>query len=259
MKSLVSGSSPVPLAPLALPLALALALAAPTGGRAQDAPAEPPPPIPASPSDTGRTLAFNLGVASDHVRRGLSRADGAPSVSAGVDVASGAVYAGAWGATVASPDGDGLELDLYAGVRPEAYGWSFDLGGLYVAYPDAPPGFDGYVEARAGASRSIGPFAGGVLLAWSPEFAPPGTAGDAGPAAYLELNAGYRLRPALVATGAWGRQTLRGDRDYSTWNLGLAYSLSDRLTLEGRYWDTDAGTLGEAADARATVGLKAVF
>ena len=72
---------------------------------------------------------FNVGVANDYVFRGLDQTfDQDGQLFGGVDVSEGLVYGGAWVSNT-GPDGDqGIEYDLYAGVKPSVCGVALDFG-----------------------------------------------------------------------------------------------------------------------------------
>ena len=52
---------------------------------------------------------------------------------------------------------------------------------------------------------------------------------------------------------------MSSDLDYTTWNLGAAYQLTDTLALDLRYHDTDQHDFGDIYGARAVATLKATF
>jgi uncharacterized protein (TIGR02001 family) len=108
------------------------------------------------------------------------------------------------------------------------------------------------VEFKAAASRAIGPATLGAAVYYSPDFF---GADDA--ATYLEANAAYALADKWTVSGAVGHQWLDVNADYTTWNLGLAYALTDHLAVDVRYHDTDVD--GPLTDDRFVVGLKAGF
>jgi hypothetical protein len=56
-----------------------------------------------------------------------------------------------------------------------------------------------------------------------------------------------------------GRQWVSSDFDYTTWNLGAAYQLTERLGLDVRCFDTDEPGFGSAYDSRVVASLKANF
>ena len=214
--------------------------------------------VPAAAQTTGPQWSFNAAATSDYVFRGVSQTEEGPAISAGVDVTTGQFYAGAWASNVAFPgDGDtDAEVDLYGGVRPEVAGWALDLGLVGYFYAGQPNGADyDYVELKAAASRAIGPATVGAAVYWSPDFF--GASEDE--ATYVEANAAVSPADKWTISGALGRQVLSSDLDYTTWNLGAAYQLTDTLALDVRYHDTDQHDFGDIYGARAVASLKAVF
>jgi uncharacterized protein (TIGR02001 family) len=205
----------------------------------------------------GPQWSANVAVASDYVFRGVSQTEDDVALSAGVDVTSGALYAGAWASNVsfAGDDDTGLEADLYAGVRPEVAGFAMDFGVVGYLYdePDAL-GYD-YVEFKAAASRAIGPVTVGAAVWYSPDFF--GAAEDE--ATYVEANGVFAAADRWTVSGAVGRQFVSSDLDYTTWNVGAAYALTGTLALDLRYHDTDQHAFGPVYDSRAVASLKAVF
>ncbi len=205
----------------------------------------------------GPRWSANVAVASDYVFRGVSQTEEDAAISAGVDLTNGAVYAGAWASNVsfAGDDDTGIETDLYAGVRPQFAGFDWDFGGVGYLY-DEPGALDyDYVELKAAASRAIGPATVGAALYWSPDFF--GAAEDE--ATYVEANAAFSPADRWTVSGAVGRQFVSSDLDYTTWNLGAAFALTDALAIDVRYHDTDEHDLGDAYGGRAVASLKATF
>jgi uncharacterized protein (TIGR02001 family) len=203
----------------------------------------------------GPEVSFNLGAASDYVFRGVSQTQGDPQVFGGADVTWGKVYAGTWLSNVDYGDGTDAEYDLYVGVTPQLGAVSFDLAALFYGYVDAPSGADyDYVELQATASVPVGPatFGAGVYHA-------PDSYGGVDHSTYVEANASYSPRENLSVSGAIGRQTFAGPGDYTTWNLGVGYKLTDHLTVDLRYHDTSRHRFGKTYGDRATVSLTAAF
>ena len=203
-------------------------------------------------------VSANAAVSSDYVFRGVSQTEEEAAVSAGVDLTNGSFYAGAWASNVAFPgDPDtGAEIDLYAGIRPEFAGWTWDVGAVGYFYTGQPDGADyDYVELKAGASRAVGPVTVGAVVFWSPDYF--GAAEDE--ATYVEGNAAFEATGKWTISGALGRQYLSSDFDYTTWNVGAAYALTDALTLDLRYHDTDEHDFGQIYESRAVATLKAAF
>lgn len=203
-------------------------------------------------------LSYNVGVASDYVFRGVSQTQEDPTIQGGVDATYGIGYVGVWASNVDfGADDPAAEIDLYAGIRPTVGDTSFDLGVLYYGYTKdkgLTPGSYSYVELKAAASRAFGPATLGAAVYYSPEYP-----GKGGGATYFEGNAAVPIAPKLTLSGALGRQTIKNYKDYTTWNVGVAYALTDRLTADLRYHDTDEHDLGKIYDSRVVVGLKAAF
>lgn len=203
-------------------------------------------------------ISYNIGVTSDYVFRGVSQTQEDPAVQGGVDASYGVLYAGVWASNVdfGVPDPD-LEVDLYAGVKPTVGDTSFDFGILYYGYrkdKNGAPGANSYTELKAAASRTFGPATLGAAAYWSPEW--PGKGGDS---VYVEGNAAVPIAPKLTLSGAVGHQSIKNYSDYNTWNIGVGYALTDKLTADLRYHDTDEHSLGKIYDSRVVVSLKAAF
>lgn len=205
---------------------------------------------------TGPQVSWNVAAASDYVFRGVSQTQENPALSAGVDLTNGAFYAGAWASNVDFGDDADAEVDLYGGWRPEVAGWTLDLGGVAYLYTGQPDGADyDYVELKSAASRAVGPATVGAAVYYSPDFF--GASEDE--ATYLEANAAFAPADRWTVSGAVGRQWVSSDLDYATWNLGAAYALTDHLTVDVRYHDTDQHDFGDSYGARAVASLKATF
>lgn len=214
---------------------------------------------PVHAQDTGGwDVSANVAVTSDYVFRGVSQTEEGPALQAGAELTNGAFYAGAWASNVSySGDPDtNAEIDLYAGYKPQAGGWTFDIGAIAYLYAGQPGGADyDYVETKLGASRSSGPWTYGAVVYWSPDFF--GAAEDE--ATYLQADLAYKAADKWTVSGAVGRQWVSSAFDYTTWNAGVTYAVTDRVALDLRYVDTDEHGFGEIYGARGVATLKAVF
>ncbi len=203
-------------------------------------------------------LAYNLGITSDYVFRGVSQTQQDPAYQGGIDASYGIGYAGVWASNVDFGTSDpNAEIDLYAGVKPVVGDTNLDLGVIYYGYVEdkgLTPGQFGYFELKAAASRAFGPATLGVAAYYSPEF--PGKGGDA---TYVEGNAAMPIAPKFTLSGAVGHQSIKNYTDYNTWNIGVSYALTEKLSLDVRYWDTDEHGLGKIYGSRGAVSLKAAF
>ena len=209
-------------------------------------------------AQTAPDWAFNAAVGSDYVFRGVSQTEEDPAISAGVDLTAGSFYAGAWASNVSfvGDDNTDAEVDLYGGFRTETAGWNLDLGVVGYLYTSQPDGADyDYAEVKLAASRAVGPATVGAAVYYSPDFF--GTSEDE--ATYVEANAAFSPAAKWTVSGAVGRQFVSSDFDYTTWNVGAAFALTDNLAVDVRYHDTDEHEFGEVYGARAVASLKAVF
>ncbi|MDR7232439.1 uncharacterized protein (TIGR02001 family) [Caulobacter sp. BE264] len=201
---------------------------------------------------------YNLGITSDYVFRGVSQTQEDPALQGGVDLSYGVAYAGVWASNVDFGANDPTtEIDFYAGVKPTVGDTSLDFGVLYYGYTKdkgLTPGSYSYVELKAAASRAFGPATLGAAVYYSPEYP-----GKGGGATYFEANAAMPVAEKLTLSGAVGHQTIKNYADYSTWNVGLAYALTDKLAADLRYHDTSEHGLGKIYDSRVVVSLKAAF
>jgi uncharacterized protein (TIGR02001 family) len=207
--------------------------------------------------DAGFKFSFNAGANTDYVFRGVSQTDEDPSVFGGVDVALGSIgYAGVWASNVDFGNGTDIEYDLYAGVKPVMGAVTFDLGVIYYGYIDSPSGSDqDYFEGKVAASVPVGPATLGAAVYYSPDFF-----GGTGDAVYYEANAAFAVpETKFTISGALGHQQVKGPSDYTTWNVGVGFALTDHIGIDVRYHDTDEHGFGDIFDSRVVGGVKLTF
>ena len=198
-------------------------------------------------------IAWNVGVTSDYVFRGYSQTGEDPAIFGGVDLTIGGFYAGAWASNVDFGDDTDAEIDLYGGYRSEVSGFAVDVGVVGYLYTSQPGGADyDYAELKLAASRAIGPVTVGAAAYWSPDFF-----GADDEATYVEANASFSPAAQWTVSGAVGHQALDVNADYTTWNAGVAYALSDNVVIDARYYDTYVD--GPLSDDRAVATLKFLF
>jgi uncharacterized protein (TIGR02001 family) len=203
-------------------------------------------------------LAFNIGAASDYVFRGVSQTMGNGQVFGGADVTVGGIgYAGAWVSNVDFGDSTSMEYDFYAGVKPVVGPVTFDFGAIRYGYTNEPSAADwSYWEFKAAGSMAAGPATVGAAFYYSPNTTGPGNIDSY----YYELNGALPISGTkLSVSGAVGLQAFDGAGDYTTWNAGVGYALTDKVGLDLRYWDTDEHSFGKNYKARLVGSIKVVF
>ena len=161
------------------------------------------------------TVAYNVGLYSQYIFRGLTQTDRGPALQGGVDLThSSGFYLGAWasniswlrdfnninGGTAYNKDGH-LEVDIYGGYRYTfANGIGVDLGALQYIYPGAKTPGSSSAWASAYTTELYGALSYGWLQAkissvvsnsaWTVgKYKPALTSKDAQGTYYAELNA----------------------------------------------------------------------
>jgi uncharacterized protein (TIGR02001 family) len=197
----------------------------------------------------------NVGIVSDYVFRGVSQTLEDPAIQGGVDLTAGMFYAGAWASNVDFGTTTDAEIDVYAGLKPELAGFTFDFAAIYYGYIDSPAGpEEAYWEFKGAVSRPFGPLTLGGAVFYSPEFYL-----ETGETWYYEANAAFAFSDTFSMSGAIGEQTYQdlGGADYTTWNVGATWAFAPHLSADLRYHDTDLDI--DLAEERVVIGIKAVF
>jgi uncharacterized protein (TIGR02001 family) len=196
-------------------------------------------------------VAFGVAVTSDYLYRGITQTDHGAAVQGYVEPSLGIFYGGVWASNVSFGGDDDVEVDLYAGIRPEFDVFSFDLGYLHWFYLNDPASDGGELYAKAYATVHD-PLTVGAELYFNP----------ADSSTYVEGNADLAFADNFGVSGALGH--VGGDVPYLTWNAGLYYLIGDWATLDFRYSDTnlsnaDCATIteltGNECDGRLMVSL----
>lgn len=187
------------------------------------------------------TVSYNVGVTSDYVWRGVTQTDENAAIQGGIDYTNGMFYAGTWASNVDFGGKADYELDLYAGVKPIAGNFTFDIGVLAYLYPQEDD--LNFEEVKLGVSHPLGKGTIGAAAYFNT---------DDNFEDYFEVNAAYPLTDKVSVSGAFGDYGT-----YNTWNLGGAYALTSNLSVDLRYHDTDVDT--RYSDERVVLSLKAAF
>jgi hypothetical protein len=202
-----------------------------------------PPPSPS----------IEINLATQGMSKGLRQTEG-PQILVRGEVGLGPVFVGAFFKSITSPTASG-EAAVLTGLRGAVGG--FDLSGS-VAYKwntdrQGQPDGDTF-EFVATASRRVGPVTPRVSVTYSPD-----DLGGTRESLYVEAGAGITVLPRLTASAAIGRRERDGGNDYTTFNVGVNYSLVRWLSADLRYYDTGQSDFGETYRPRVVAALRARF
>ena len=223
------------------------------------------------------TAAYNVGLFSQYIFRGLTQTNNKPALQGGFDVNhKSGLYIGGWASNVSwlrdnaneavgpvYQSGGSLEIDLYGGFKTELgkTGLGIDLGALQYYYPGA----HNKSYPKANTTELYGAISYGWLQAklsgvvsndaWgfgkktgnlsSPAYR---GNGDESGAYYAELNANIPLADTgLTALLHVGRQEFKDGRasatgtdpSYTDWKVGLTKGFDGGLNLGAFYTDTN--------------------
>lgn len=217
-------------------------------------------PAAAAAETPAYTLAYNVGLYSQYIFRGLTQTANQPAIQGGVDFThSSGFYLGAWGSNVSwledsrSYDKASLELDLYGGYRGAIKDVSYDVGLLQYIYPgDFKGSAAGFLLKKAETTEVYGSLAYKWVTAKVSVVVSDGAFGnrDAAGTYYADLTANYPVTDTITATAHVGRQqyTGNGNNDslysYTDWKLGLSKAFANGVTVGGYYTDTNGKELG---------------
>lgn len=181
-------------------------------------------------------VAFGAAVTSDYISAGISQTDGNPAVQGYVEANYNIFYVGTWASNVDFGEESDVEIDLYAGIRPEFDRAAFDLGYAHYFYVnDTSPNygaFVGSVEYYATDALTVG-----GNTNFSPDYSQMGDY-----ALWFEGTADYALPANFGVSGGLGYQFYADSLDlpeYWTWNAGIYWSWEETVTIDLRYVGSD--------------------
>ena len=214
------------------------------------------------------TLAFNLGVTSDYVFRGISQSRNRPAFSGGADYTHNpsGMYVGTWVSTISwvndsTPDGikgnTPYELDIYGGQRGEISGGvSYDVGGIYYYYPSNKlTGFDANTFEVYG-QLGFGPAYLKVNYALTDTI----NTGSNG-SYYIDLGTNLPLAEGIVLNLHAGHFSFKDNKaaNYTDWKIGLTKDFgsgfSGAIAATGTDADKGAWNLGGQGFLGDTKGI----
>ena len=189
-----------------------------------------------------------IGFVSEYSFRGIAQSNEGPAVQGSVDWShDNGFYAGVWGSNVEFTDAS-LETDIYAGYSGEYEGFTYDIGGIYYAYPGADSNLDyDFAEGALALGYDFDVAAVSAAVNYSPDYF-----ANSGDATYLAgfVDVPLPFLPFETSLNAsvghqWIDDNAKfGVEDYMDWGLGLSTNV-EGFDIGLRYIDTD---LNETAD-----------
>jgi uncharacterized protein (TIGR02001 family) len=171
-------------------------------------------------------VAFGATLTSDYLYRGITQTDHGAALQGYIEPSIGIFYGGVWASNVRFGGDSDVEVDLYAGIRPEFDVFSFDFGYLHWFYLNDPGSDGGELHATVEATVHD-PLTLGAGFYFNP----------ADSSTYVEGSADFAFSDNFGVSGAVGH--VGGDVPYLTWNAGIYYLIGDWATLDLRYSDTN--------------------
>ncbi len=190
------------------------------------------------------SLSANTAIVSDYRFRGIAMSGKDVAMQGGLDLTSTTgFYIGTWGSSIDTYEGSETELDIYAGYAKEFGDYTVDVGMLAYTYPGSSD--TTYWEAYSSVAGALGDF--GWTLGAAYAFDQSSIGGNDNIYLYVDGEYGIPDSPLsltahfAVEDGAFGK----GSEVKKDWNLGVAYSVSDTVSVGVQYVDTNIADLGK--------------
>ena len=193
-------------------------------------------------SEPSGRWSFDLGAATDNRSKNVSKTgnDGHIFGSATWESADRRFYVGPSFEGVQAGDSN-VEVKFAGGYAPEAFGYQFDFNLAYLNRLDAGTAYDEDAwELTTNISRDFGPASGNLQIQYSPD-----AAGATRSFVWVEAELGWEFTDRLSGSAAVGRREQNGAPDYTGWNAGLTFGITDAIDIDVRYHDTNAHSAGE--------------
>lgn len=209
----------------------------------------------ASPALADPEFDGQVGVASEYIGKGIGKSAGEIAWSGQFEVSQGDFHASVFASTAELSQGSDAEIITTVGWAPEIAGFEVDLAVLNRDLPGTAAGVDSnYWEYQADVSRSVGPVSGRFRVNYTPDgFA------RTKEAWWVEAQAAYKISGKTKASAAVATRRAHGGADYAAWNVGVKQKLTDAVSLDLRWYDTDKHDLGEPYEGRLVGALTFAF
>jgi uncharacterized protein (TIGR02001 family) len=214
-----------------------------------------PQATPAPTVSMGPLFTYSVTAASNYIFRGVSQTENRPAIFGAVRVTDDQFYVGVGIENVDFHNSTSAEYDLSAGWAPVVLGTKFDFGVIRYGYIGEPDHTHiDTVDYKAAVSHDFGPVTVGGVVYYTANFFGSGHDG-----VYYAGRVTYRVIKSLSVSGALGRQTVSDGINHTTWNAGLDYSFTKNITLDARYYDTNAHSLGDTYGSHYVAAIKFSF
>jgi len=206
--------------------------------------------------DNGVDISVTLTGATEYVWRGVSQSNQNPAIFGAVNAAFGnGFYAGLGAENVDFGAGVPIdvEYDMWAGWGGKLSDFDVSLTAIRYGYLNAPSGSDlDTYDFKGAIGRSFEKVNLGVNVFYTPDYF-----GVEESAVYYEAVAGYKINDKWSIDGNVAKQTIsNSSADYATWGIGASYAVTDNVTLDLRYLDTDVSTGGKAFNDHVVLSFK---
>ncbi|MFC5344362.1 TorF family putative porin [Brevundimonas staleyi] len=209
--------------------------------------------VPAAAS--AQDVNWTVGVASEYMGKGAGKSNGEIAPFGQVEVGFGQTYASVFASTAEISSGADAETIVQIGWRPTVGAVKLDLAILNRDLPGTRAGVDGnYFEYQADATHAFGP----VTARFRVNYTPDGFAATR-EAWWIELQGSMALDNKTKASIALADRSADGGAEYVAWNAGVKRKLTDDVSLDLRWYDTDGHALGEPYEGRLVGALSFAF
>ncbi len=200
-------------------------------------------------------LSGQIGVASEFVGKGLGKSNREISPFGSIEAKASDVYASVFVASAELPQGADLEIVSAIGYRPKVGSVSLDISIINRDLYGSRTDYQGNsFEYQVDATRKFGPVTARLRLNYTPD----GFGATEG-AWWNELQGTVSLDAKTRISAAIGDRNADGGAEYVAWNVGARRKLTDDLSLDLRFYDTDSPQISDAYDSRFVGSLSYAF
>ncbi|ESQ79830.1 hypothetical protein [Asticcacaulis sp. YBE204] len=203
----------------------------------------------------GWKLSGQLTAATDSTSKGISETQGNGQIGGAIMATRGWFYAAARYKNYKGSDGSDHQSGVSVGSKLKLGPVSVNSQLIYKVNTGARAGSDNaFYEWQTEASRTWGKTTLKGLSIWSPDSS--GTTKRAG---YYEIGVAQKVSDKWTVSGGIGIRRLQPARDYTAFNLGAAYALTEKAGLDLRYYTTDKPDYSKAHGDRLVLSLTQKF